>query len=61
MCRCNTIMINGQEVPLDNDWRDTFQGAYMDLGGLGERVLGKKGECECGVSGCVTVLFGDAK
>ncbi|XP_017317364.1 sodium/potassium-transporting ATPase subunit alpha-2 isoform X1 [Ictalurus punctatus] len=38
--RCNTIMINGQEVPLDNDWRDTFQGAYMDLGGLGERVLG---------------------
>ncbi|MCJ8744995.1 hypothetical protein PDJAM_G00125210 [Pangasius djambal] len=38
--RCNTIMINGQELPLDNDWRDTFQGAYMDLGGLGERVLG---------------------
>ncbi|TSY27770.1 Succinate dehydrogenase cytochrome b560 subunit, mitochondrial [Bagarius yarrelli] len=38
--RCSTIMMNGQEVPLDNDWRDTFQGAYMDLGGLGERVLG---------------------
>ncbi|XP_060761991.1 sodium/potassium-transporting ATPase subunit alpha-2 isoform X2 [Neoarius graeffei] len=38
--RCNTIMINGQEIPLDNDWKDAFQGAYMDLGGLGERVLG---------------------
>ncbi|KAM9439243.1 sodium/potassium-transporting ATPase subunit alpha-2 [Clarias gariepinus] len=38
--RCSTIMINGQELPLDNEWRDTFQGAYLDLGGLGERVLG---------------------
>lgn len=43
-------MINGQEIPLDNDWRDTFQGAYMDLGGLGERVLGKKEEREHGCS-----------
>ncbi|XP_066508073.1 sodium/potassium-transporting ATPase subunit alpha-2 isoform X2 [Hoplias malabaricus] len=38
--RCSTIMINGQEIPLDDDWKDAFQGAYMDLGGLGERVLG---------------------
>lgn len=34
-------MINGQEIPLDDDWKDAFQGAYVELGGLGERVLGK--------------------
>lgn len=34
-------MINGEEMPLDDDWKDAFQGAYMELGGLGERVLGK--------------------
>ncbi|KAI4885454.1 hypothetical protein NFI96_014402 [Prochilodus magdalenae] len=38
--RCSTIMINGEELSLDDDWKDAFQGAYMDLGGLGERVLG---------------------
>ncbi|XP_067308713.1 sodium/potassium-transporting ATPase subunit alpha-2 [Pseudorasbora parva] len=38
--RCSSIMINGQEHPMDDDWRDAFQGAYMELGGLGERVLG---------------------
>ncbi|KAG9328701.1 hypothetical protein JZ751_011428 [Albula glossodonta] len=38
--RCNTIMMHGQEVPMDDDWRDAFQNAYMELGGLGERVLG---------------------
>ncbi|KAM7379728.1 hypothetical protein PAMP_005259 [Pampus punctatissimus] len=38
--RCSTIMIHGQEHPLDENWRDAFQNAYMELGGLGERVLG---------------------
>ncbi|KAL6467901.1 hypothetical protein MHYP_G00235780 [Metynnis hypsauchen] len=38
--KCSTIMINGEELPLDDDWKDAFQGAYMELGGLGERVLG---------------------
>ncbi|XP_062386759.1 sodium/potassium-transporting ATPase subunit alpha-2 isoform X2 [Sardina pilchardus] len=38
--RCSTIMIQGQEVAMDDDWRDAFQNAYMELGGLGERVLG---------------------
>uniref|UniRef100_A0A6Q2ZG47 Cation-transporting P-type ATPase N-terminal domain-containing protein n=1 Tax=Esox lucius TaxID=8010 RepID=A0A6Q2ZG47_ESOLU len=37
---CSTIMIEGQVLPLDEDWIDAFQTAYMDLGGLGERVLG---------------------
>lgn len=39
-CRCSTIMIHGHEQPLDENWRDAFQNAYMELGGLGERVLG---------------------
>uniref|UniRef100_A0A3Q2NVT3 Sodium/potassium-transporting ATPase subunit alpha n=1 Tax=Fundulus heteroclitus TaxID=8078 RepID=A0A3Q2NVT3_FUNHE len=38
--RCSTILIHGQEQPLDESWRDAFQNAYMELGGLGERVLG---------------------
>ncbi|XP_074543864.1 sodium/potassium-transporting ATPase subunit alpha-2 [Halichoeres trimaculatus] len=38
--RCSTIMMHGQEQPLDENWRDAFQNAYMELGGLGERVLG---------------------
>lgn len=33
-------MINGEELALDQNWRDSFQNAYMELGGLGERVLG---------------------
>lgn len=39
--RCSTIMIKGQEIALDTQWQEAFQTAYMDLGGLGERVLGK--------------------
>uniref|UniRef100_A0A8C7HN04 Sodium/potassium-transporting ATPase subunit alpha n=1 Tax=Oncorhynchus kisutch TaxID=8019 RepID=A0A8C7HN04_ONCKI len=38
--RCSTILIKGQEMPLDEQWREAFQTAYMDLGSLGERVLG---------------------
>ncbi|KAI4885448.1 hypothetical protein NFI96_001411, partial [Prochilodus magdalenae] len=38
--RCSTIMINGKELPLDAKWKDAFHEAYVDLGGLGERVLG---------------------
>ncbi|XP_051842588.1 potassium-transporting ATPase alpha chain 2-like [Antechinus flavipes] len=38
--KCSTIMINGQEQPLDESSVEAFQDAYMALGGLGERVLG---------------------
>ncbi|XP_044522086.1 potassium-transporting ATPase alpha chain 2-like [Gracilinanus agilis] len=38
--KCSTIMINGQEQPLDETTAEAFQIAYMELGGLGERVLG---------------------
>ncbi|KAE8591938.1 hypothetical protein XENTR_v10018610 [Xenopus tropicalis] len=38
--RCSTILIGGKEQPLDDNMKDAFQTAYMELGGLGERVLG---------------------
>merc|ERR1719312_37030 len=38
--RCSTIMVNGEEKDLDQEWKDSFNNAYLELGGLGERVLG---------------------
>ncbi|ELU12040.1 hypothetical protein CAPTEDRAFT_168025 [Capitella teleta] len=38
--RCSTILINGEERALDEEWRDAFNQSYLELGGLGERVLG---------------------
>lgn len=39
--RCSTILLHGQEVALDTELREAFQNAYLELGGLGERVLGE--------------------
>merc|ERR1711874_725040 len=38
--RCTTIVIDGTERPMTQEWKDAFESAYMELGGLGERVLG---------------------
>ena len=38
--RCSTILINGEELPLNDEWKEAFNCAYLELGGLGERVLG---------------------
>merc|ERR1712062_442457 len=38
--RCTSIIIDGKERPLTEDWKNAFETAYMELGGLGERVLG---------------------
>uniref|UniRef100_A0A669EG00 Sodium/potassium-transporting ATPase subunit alpha n=1 Tax=Oreochromis niloticus TaxID=8128 RepID=A0A669EG00_ORENI len=38
--RCSTIMLEGKEQPLDDELKDAFNSAYLQLGGLGERVLG---------------------
>jgi len=38
--RCSTILVNGREETLDDAWKEKFNSAYMELGGLGERVLG---------------------
>merc|ERR1711892_1607472 len=38
--RCSTIVVNGKELPMSDQWKNSFETAYMELGGLGERVLG---------------------
>lgn len=42
--RCSSILVQGKEIPLDKEMQDAFQNAYMELGGLGERVLGEAPE-----------------
>ncbi|XP_076802410.1 sodium/potassium-transporting ATPase subunit alpha-3-like [Clavelina lepadiformis] len=38
--RCDKIVNNGQVEKMTQEWRDDFESAYAELGGLGERVLG---------------------
>lgn len=38
--RCSTILMNGEEVALDEKMQEAFNAAYLELGGMGERVLG---------------------
>lgn len=38
--RCSKILNNGQVEPLTEQWKNDFETAYAELGGLGERVLG---------------------
>ena len=38
--RCSTIIVEGRELPMTEEWKNAFETAYMELGGLGERVLG---------------------
>nr|XP_002737354.1 PREDICTED: sodium/potassium-transporting ATPase subunit alpha-1 isoform X1 [Saccoglossus kowalevskii] len=38
--RCTTVLMHGKEIPLDDEIKEAFNNAYLELGGLGERVLG---------------------
>ena len=38
--RCSTIWVNGKEEALDEKWKESYDHAYAELGGMGERVLG---------------------
>jgi len=38
--RCSTILVDGNEQVMTAEWREAFNQAYLELGGLGERVLG---------------------
>merc|ERR1719422_147406 len=40
LARCGTIVVNGEEKKMTDEWKEAFNHAYMELGGLGERVLG---------------------
>ncbi|XP_054419201.1 sodium/potassium-transporting ATPase subunit alpha-4 isoform X2 [Pteronotus mesoamericanus] len=37
---CSSYLLNGQEYPMDDEMKEAFQNAYLELGSLGERVLG---------------------
>ena len=38
--RCSTIHMNGSDLDLNQYWITQFNNSYLELGGLGERVLG---------------------
>jgi len=38
--KCSSMIINGKDVELTQEKKENFNRAYMELGGLGERVLG---------------------
>ncbi len=38
--RCTKILINGEAVPLTDEWKKNYQDTYESLGAMGERVLG---------------------
>ncbi|KAG8172298.1 hypothetical protein JTE90_012663 [Oedothorax gibbosus] len=38
--RCSTIFIGGKDKILDEEMKEAFNNAYLELGGLGERVIG---------------------
>lgn len=40
--RCTSILLDGEvkDMPADSEYRAKFNSAYMELGGMGERVLG---------------------
>merc|ERR1712223_333266 len=40
LARCGPIVVNGEEKKMTDEWKEAFNNAYMELGGLGERVLG---------------------
>ena len=40
MERCSRVLVNGREIPMSDELVESYNQAYMNLGGLGERVLG---------------------
>lgn len=54
--RCSSILIQGKEQPLDDELKDAFQNAYLELGGLGERVLGNFAVSNCVSKQCISIL-----
>lgn len=42
--RCDSILVGNKVEIMTDHWREQFNNAYLELGGLGERVLGTFGE-----------------
>jgi len=40
LSRCSTMLLHGKTVEMTADLKQEFERAYLDLGGMGERVLG---------------------
>lgn len=40
LARCTKIKTTSGEEPMTDEWRQKFEDAYAELGGMGERVLG---------------------
>ena len=38
--RCSSVFAHGAEHPLNENWSEAFNRSYLELGGIGERVLG---------------------
>lgn len=38
---CTSIYMGGKDLPMNEELKNAFNSAYLELGGLGERVLGK--------------------
>lgn len=38
--KCSSILLNGEEKELTSELKEEFEKAYLELGGMGERVLG---------------------
>ena len=43
--KCMTYLDNGEQKTIDEPFLKLFDQAYIELGGKGERVLGKNAEC----------------
>ena len=37
---CDRILVNDRVEPINENWKKKFNDTYLELGGLGERVLG---------------------
>lgn len=55
--RCSTIFIHGKEKVLDKDMKEAFNEAYLELGGMGERVIGNNKIIVNGLSNYFTIFF----
>ena len=39
--KCNTMLLQNKEIPLNDDFRNCLDDAIKELGDLGEHILGK--------------------
>lgn len=39
---CTSYLLKGQKCPMDDEMKEAFQNACLELGGLGERVPGER-------------------